>query len=97
MTDHNDENDPPVDDPVALGILDILADGSSQTVEVLARAIAEQRRRPKDGPNLWRKYMLAVKQQALHLAKQGRLEVVHRGEVIEPEDFKGRVKLRLKQ
>lgn len=85
----------PIDDPIATGILDALADGSSQTVETLARNIAEQRRRPKDGPELWRKYMLAVKQQALHLAKQKRIELVHRGSVIEANDFKGRVYLRL--
>ncbi len=97
MTQDNDETELPVIDPIVTGILDALANGSSLTVEQTARAIAEQRRKPKDGPQLWRKYMLAVKQQAMHLGKTGQIEIVHKGEVIDPDNFKGRVHLRLKK
>jgi len=97
MTQDKDETDKPVIDPIASGIMEALADGSSLTVEETARAIAEQRRKPKDGPQLWRKYMLAVKQQAMHLGKTGQIEIVHKGEVIDPDNFKGRVHLRLKK
>lgn len=95
MTHESDEADVPAIDPIASSILDTLADGSSLTVEQMAKVIAEQRKRPKDGPHLWRKYMQAVKQQAMHLGKTGRLEIVHKGEVVEPDNFKGRVHLRL--
>ncbi|NVK19528.1 MAG: DUF3253 domain-containing protein [Methylocystaceae bacterium] len=96
MTHESDETDIPFVDPIASSILDTLADGSSLTVEQMAKVIAEQRKRPKDGPQLWRKYMQAVKQQAMHLGKTGKIEIVHKGEVVEPDNFKGRVHLRLK-
>lgn len=96
MTHEKDETEQPVMDPIASSILDTLADGSTLTVEQMAKVIAEQRRKPKDGPQLWRKYMQAVKQQAMHLGKTGRIDIVHKGEVVEPDNFKGRVHLRLK-
>lgn len=96
MTHETDETEAPVIDPIASSILDALADGSLLTVEQMAKTIAEQRKRPKDGPQLWRKYMQAVKQQAMHLGKTGQIEIVHKGEVVEPDNFKGRVHLRLK-
>jgi len=96
MTHDTEETDKPVLDPIASSILDALRDGSSLTVEQMAKHIAELRRKPKDSPQLWRKYMQAVKQQAMFLGKTGRIEIVHKGEVVEPDNFKGRVHLRLK-
>ncbi|WP_135081895.1 DUF3253 domain-containing protein [Terasakiella sp. SH-1] len=97
MTHDTDEAEKPALDPIAQSILDTLADGSALTVEQMAKVIGEQRRKPKDGPQLWRKYMQAVRQQAMHLGKTGRIEIVHKGEVVEPDNFKGRVHLRLKK
>jgi len=97
MTNEKDETEKPVIDPIASSILSALADGSAYTVEQMAKIIAEQRRKPKDPPQLWRKYMQAVKQQAMHLGKTDRIEIVHKGEVVEPDNFKGRVHLRLKK
>ncbi|MDV7341122.1 DUF3253 domain-containing protein [Terasakiella sp. A23] len=97
MTHESDETEGPVIDPIAASILDTLADGSALTVEQMAKVIAEQRKRPKDGPQLWRKYMQAVKQQSMHLGKTGKIEIVHKGEVVDPDNFKGRVHLRLKK
>ncbi len=96
MTQENDETEQPVMDPIASSILDTLADGSALTVEEMAKVIAEQRRKSKDGPQLWRKYMQAVRQQAMHLGKTGKIDIVHKGEVVDPDNFKGRVHLRLK-
>ncbi len=87
----------PVDDPIALTLLSILADDKNPTFQDVARLIAEQRRTPKDGPNLWRRYLVAVRQQAVHLAKAGRIEIIRKGEVADPKDFKGIVKMRLPQ
>lgn len=97
MTHETEETEKPVIDPIASSILDTLADGSELTVEQMAKVIAELRRKPKDGPQLWRKYMQAVKQQAMHLGKTGKIEILHKGSVVEPDNFKGRVHLRLKQ
>lgn len=83
------------DDPVVVAIFEVLAEGGSPTFQDVARTIAKQRGKPKDGPNLWRRYMNAVKQQAVHLAKNGRIEIIRKGEAVDPRDFKGIVKLRL--
>lgn len=90
--------DTPRDDPVAQAILALLADrrpGASASLMDAARAYAELRRRPGDGPALWRRYMHAVRQQAVHLARQGRIEILRRGKPVDPNDFKGVVRLRL--
>ena len=84
-----------VDDPIVTAILASLADDKTPTFQDVARQIADQRRKPKDGPNLWRRYMIAVRQQAVHLAKTGRIEIVRKGEVADPTDFKGIVRMRL--
>lgn len=86
----------PKDDPVAEAVLSAIDGGKSVTFKDVAMAIAEQRRRPKDGPELWRRYLTAVKQQARHLARQGRIEIVRKGEVVDPDDFKGIVRIRQK-
>lgn len=86
------------DDPVAtiiLGALAALDRGGSLSVMDAARAVAEDRRRPSDGPELWRRYMTAVRQQATHLARQGRIEIVRKGKPVDPNNFKGVVRLRL--
>jgi hypothetical protein len=90
--------DKPADDPVATTILETLAglsEGESISLMDAAKAVAEMRRRPKDGPELWRRYLNAVRQQATHLARQGRIEIVRKGEPVEPKNFKGVVRLRL--
>ena len=88
----------PKDDPVAetiLAALGGLAPGKSISLMDAARAVAEERRRPSDGPELWRRYMTAVRQQAVHLARQGRIEITRKGAPVDPNNFKGVVRLRL--
>ncbi len=82
-------------DPVAEFILDALAvQGPLAPVDV-ARAIGEKRRRPSDKPDAWRRYLKPVKQQMLYLARAGKIEIVRKGEVVDPEDFRGIVRMRL--
>jgi len=98
MTDIDiEEKQPAKNDPVAIAILGELARSSSLSFKDVAVKIAETRRRPKDGPDLWKRYLNAVKQQAVFLARQGRIEIVRKGEVADPNDFKGIVRLRLPQ
>ena len=91
----NDTTDTVKDDPVARYILESLAGGVVLSPQDIAKAYGENKRKPKDKPDFWRRYMQAVKQQALHLARQGRIEIVRDGKPVDIEDFRGLVKLRL--
>lgn len=83
-------------DPVAEFILEALAESGSLAPVDVARAYGAKRRRPTDKPDAWRRYMTPVKQQMLHLARAGLIEIVRKGEVVDPEDFRGIVRMRLK-
>ena len=88
-------NEAKIDDPVVTAILGALSGGKVSAFQDVARTIANERRKPKDGPHLWRRYMNAVKQQAIHLAKSGRIEIMRKGEPVDPKNFKGVVTMRL--
>ena len=88
-----------VDDPVAAAIMALLVEndtGKAITPEMAARAYAETRRRKNDPPDLWRRYLNAVRQQSIHLARAGRIEILRKGKPANPNDFKGVYRLRLK-
>ena len=84
-------------DPVALKILALIAErgeGKSICPSDVARAIYEEKRKPTDPRDGWRKYMNAVKQQALHLARIGEIEILRRGERQDPsKPIKGVIRL----
>lgn len=87
-------------DPVAATILAELAimeEGTLMSPEDMAKIVASLRRKPKDGPQLWRKYMHAVKQQVVYLARNGKVDIMRKGQVADPNDFKGIWKMRLHQ
>ncbi|MEM7226360.1 MAG: DUF3253 domain-containing protein [Pseudomonadota bacterium] len=95
----SDRPDPQKDDPVALAILALLGAPdakASVTPEVVARAYAAGRAKPSDPPDVWRRYLLAVRQQALHLARQGRLVILRKGKPVDPtQPVKGVIRLAL--
>ena len=100
MTDetaNSDKNGKPTkeDDPVVGYILRALESGGDVSPQEIAQAIAMDRAKPSAPKDIWRKYMTAVRQQAIYLARNGRLEIVRKGEVADPNDFKGLYKLRL--
>jgi len=79
-------------DAVAQMILALLQQGGagrSLSPDDIARAFAETRRKKSDPPEIWRRYMNAVRQQALHLARAGRIVILRRGE---PQDPKAPIK-----
>lgn len=86
-------------DPVAETILALLANagaGKSITPEQAARAFAAARARPGDPPDLWRRYLNAVRQQALHLARRGRIRILRKGKPVDPHrPVKGVIRLAL--
>ena len=66
-------------DPIAetiLAELAILEEGALMSPEDMSRIVADMRRKPKDGPQLWRKYMHAVKQQAIFLARNKKIDIM---------------------
>ena len=96
--DNNDEEQPL--DPIAqyiLSELSVLKDDEMLSAEEMAKIIANIRRKAKDGPQLWRKYLQAVKQQALFLARNKKIDIMRKGKIVDPNDFKGLWKMRLPQ
>lgn len=86
-------------DPVARQILDLLAaDGAGHSLspEQVAKAFAETRRKKSDPPDVWRRYLNAVRQQALFLARAGRIVILRRGQPQDPQaPIKGLIRLAL--
>ncbi len=84
-------------DPVAqtiLGLIETLPPGRSISPVEAARAFARARARPGDPPDAWRRYLPAVRQQALYLARRGRLAILRKGKPVDPHaPFKGVVRL----
>ena len=92
------EKQKPNPDPIVEAIFDALhglAPGKSASPMDIARGFAASRAKPKDPPDLWRRYLKAVKQQMVHLARAGRIEITRKGQPVDPNDFKGVVRLRL--
>ena len=89
--------DPRADDPVARAILELLETvppGRSITPVAAARAFALTRAPPGDPPDAWRRYLPAVRQQALHLARARRIAILRKGKPVDPHaPFKGVVRL----
>lgn len=86
-------------DPVARQILDLLAAGGpghSLSPDQIAKAFAESRRKKSDPPDVWRRYLNAVRQQALFLARSGRIVILRRGQPQDPQaPIKGLIRLAL--
>lgn len=92
MTSEPANSGAPALDPVAETILELLAAAApdkSISPEEVARAVAAQRQRRNDPPDAWRRYLPAVKQQALFLARAGRLVVLRKGKAVDPQTAKG--------
>jgi len=83
------------EDPVRLYVLSALADGTPKAPHELARAFYATRAKPTDGPSAWRRYMTAVKQQTVSMARQGKIIFLRKGVPVHPDDVKGVVKMRL--
>jgi hypothetical protein len=88
-------------DPLAGEILRLVAErgpGKSICPSEVARAYAEARRKPTDPPDLWRRYMAPVRQQAKNLARQGRIAILRKGKPVDPnQPVKGVIRLALPQ
>ena len=61
------------EDPITQRILAMIEDGGSFTPQEVAQAFYKDVKSPGMPPDGWHKYMTAVRQQAIHLARAGRL------------------------
>ncbi len=88
-------------DPIAQAILSSLreaAAGNGRPVnpDAVARDLDRASRKPSDtSPPRPDRYRRAVKQQAIHLARTGRIEILRSGKPVDPNDFKGVWRMRL--
>jgi len=92
MTSEPANSGAPALDPVAETILELLAASApdkSISPEEVARAVAAQHPRRNDPPDAWRRHLPAVKQQALFLARAGRLVVLRKGKAVDAQTAKG--------
>lgn len=85
----------PPPDPIAEAILETLADGKPRTIPQLQSLIGRALAKPGKETETIACYKVAVKQQALRLARKGVVEMLRKGEVVDPDDHKGVVRLRL--
>lgn len=83
-------------DPVAVEILNYLQAVPANkpvSAEQVSRSIADnaasRTAKGTANPNAWRRYFQAVKNQAFHLARIGRIEITRKGSAVAPEDLKG--------
>ena len=98
MNDAVPKPPPPELDPIAQAILDFLClqepPADVKPIEVV-KFVATKRARRAASPNLWRRYLPAVRQQGKFLARQGRILIIHRGQPADPNSVKGLVRYRL--
>jgi len=96
--DNNNDIDFDKLDPVAQFIISFLKTNNSVSTETIAKEFSKfkNKDKDKDDKNAWRKYLNTVKQQSIFLARNKIIEIIRKGEVVDTEDFKGLVKLQLK-
>jgi hypothetical protein len=85
-------------DPLILTILDLAEAAGAVGIapQDIAKSFFAARQKANDPADGWRKYLKPVKQQCVALARANRVEIVRkRGEVVDPNDFRGLVKVRL--
>jgi len=95
MTENTENEIEPEEDPVILYIIRAVERGSPVAPRDIAIEIADDRAKENSPKDAWRKYFLAVKQQAKHLAREGRISILRRGKPIDPNKMKGLVKFSL--
>jgi hypothetical protein len=93
MTNANDNERQ--EDPLVAYILERAGQDDPPTPADIARGFAVGRVKPKDGPDAWRRYLNPVKQQILHLARAGRIDVLRNGQKVDPAEARGVTRIRL--
>ncbi len=66
--------------------------GASICPSEVARGLA-----PADAPDSWRSSMHAVRQAAMALQREGRIEILRKGKPVPPEEVRGVIRLRVRK
>ena len=86
-------------DPIAQRIFELLearGPGKSICPTDAAQALQAAYGKPSAPKDAWRRYLAPVRQQALHLARQGRLLILRKGKPVDPhKPVKGVIRLAL--
>lgn len=93
MTEENEKQIPrKYEDPIRLLILDEIDGKHIVSPNKLAHILAERHAKDTDPADIWRKYLMPIKQQAKSLARQGKISILRRGKPIDPNKMKGLIK-----
>ena len=88
-------------DPITLTILEILErlrEGRTCLPNDVAQLLAARRRKAGDPPDLWRRYLQTVSEQARFLARAGRIGILRGGVCQDPHaPIEGLIRLSLPQ
>ena len=91
--------DETVPDPIAQRIFELLEarePGKSICPTEAAQALQAAYGKPNAPKDAWRRYLAPVRQQALYLARQGRLLILRKGKPVDPhKPVKGVIRLAL--
>lgn len=94
---HDQDDTQPSADPIVDLILALVARcdaGRSVNPDDVARAFAAERAKASDPPDVWRRYTTPVRQQALSLARQGKIAILRKGKPVDPHaPVKGVIRL----
>ncbi len=93
------QQEEPKPDPIAqriFALLEARGPGKSICPTEAAQALQADHGKPNAPPDAWRRYLAPVRQQALHLARQGTLLILRKGKPVDPhKPVKGVIRLAL--
>lgn len=85
--------------PIRDKILELAAErgpDSSLDPGEIARLYAAETAKPDDPPDLWRRYLRPVREEAIGLAREGRVEILRKGKPVDPnKPVKGVIRIRI--
>lgn len=84
-------------EPLTNMILEMVAacaPGKSITTETVARAYQAANAKPKDPPDAWRRFIRPTREEAIGLARTGRIVILRKGKPVDPKaPVKGVIRL----
>lgn len=83
----------PLSDTI-LAMVSACAPGQSFTTDEIARTYQAENARPKDKPDAWRRFIRPAREEAIGLARAGRLTILRKGKPVDPKaPIKGVIRL----
>ncbi len=79
---------------VILEMVGACAPGKSITTDEIARAYQAANAKPKDPPDAWRRFIRPAREEAIGLARAGRIVILRKGKPVDPTaPIKGVIRL----